>query len=98
MVHTYGLHKAPTDWPKDASERKRVSIDATCCSLKYGEVNDANMSNTDLGGTDLSDAYVYSTNLSGATGVTAQRLERQILPEASYGLEGVTMPDGSTHP
>jgi hypothetical protein len=21
----------PTDWPKDASERKRVSIDATCC-------------------------------------------------------------------
>jgi hypothetical protein len=23
--------RAPTDWPKDASERKRVSIDATCC-------------------------------------------------------------------
>jgi hypothetical protein len=21
----------PTDWPKDGSERKRVSIDATCC-------------------------------------------------------------------
>src|SRR5215213_11708448 len=21
----------PTDWPKDASERKRLSIDATCC-------------------------------------------------------------------
>jgi hypothetical protein len=23
--------RAPPDWPKDASERKRVSIDATCC-------------------------------------------------------------------
>jgi hypothetical protein len=23
--------RAPTDWPKDASECKRVSIDATCC-------------------------------------------------------------------
>jgi uncharacterized protein YjbI with pentapeptide repeats len=76
----------------------RDSANLSHASLKYGEVNDANMSNTDLGGTDLSDAYVYSTNLSGATGVTAQRSERQILPEASYGLEGVTMPDGSTHP
>jgi uncharacterized protein YjbI with pentapeptide repeats len=86
----------------------RQSANLSHASLKYGEVNDANMSKTDLGGTDLSDAYVYSTKLSGAdlsgailsgaTGVTAQRLERQILPEASYGLEGVTMPDGSTHP
>jgi hypothetical protein len=25
--------RAPTDWPKDASERKRVRIDATCCQM-----------------------------------------------------------------
>jgi hypothetical protein len=25
----------PTEWPKDASERKRVSIDATCCDNSF---------------------------------------------------------------
>ena len=31
MVYTYGLHKGPDLLAKGASERKRVSIDATCC-------------------------------------------------------------------
>src|SRR5215213_10882670 len=29
-IHTV-CTRAPTDWPKDVSERKWVSIDATCC-------------------------------------------------------------------
>jgi hypothetical protein len=37
MMHVYGLHRDPADWPKDASERKRVSIDATCCSSRLSE-------------------------------------------------------------
>jgi hypothetical protein len=29
--------RAPTDWPKEASERKRLSIDATCCQNPPGQ-------------------------------------------------------------
>ena len=58
----------------------------------------SDLSGANLSGANLSGALLPHANLSGATGVTEQSLERQILPEASYGLDGTTMPDGSIHP
>jgi len=93
----------------DLQDADLSSADLSHANLKYSEVtDDATLSNADLSGADLSDAYLNDANLSGAilqhanlsgaTGVTVQSLERQILPESSYGLDGATMPDGSIHP
>ena len=66
--------------------------------------NPADLSRVNLSGAHLNNALLHyanlsGANLSGATGVTEQSLERQILPEeGAFGLEGATMPDGSTHP
>jgi uncharacterized protein YjbI with pentapeptide repeats/Tol biopolymer transport system component len=66
--------------------------------LSDANLNGANLSGANLSSANLSGATMDHANLSGAIGVTEQSLERQILPEASYGLDGATMPDGSTHP
>src|SRR5215210_5687831 len=39
--------RAPTDWPKDASERKRLSIDATCCERPTREVRKCHLRTSD---------------------------------------------------
>jgi uncharacterized protein YjbI with pentapeptide repeats len=72
-------------------------------NLRGADLSDAylyssDLSGANLSGANLSGANLRHANLSGATGVTEQSLERQILPEASDGLDGATMPDGSIHP
>jgi uncharacterized protein YjbI with pentapeptide repeats len=74
-------------------------------NLSNADLSGANLSGAyvdgvNLSGANLSGAYLTGANLSGAIGVTEQSLERQVAHSdgPSYGLEGATMPDGSTHP
>jgi uncharacterized protein YjbI with pentapeptide repeats len=50
-----------------------------------------NLSNTNVSGTILSSAELYSAYLSDATGETNEQLAE------AKSLEGATMPDGSKH-
>jgi uncharacterized protein YjbI with pentapeptide repeats len=83
----------------DLTENSNLSnADLSGANLSDADLLSSDLSGANLSGANLRGAFLEHANLSGATGVTEQSLERQILPEASYGLDGATMPDGSIHP
>ena len=61
--------------------------------MRYADLREAQLIETDLSGADLLRADLGYARLDGAKGVTEEQLKEQ-----AKTLEGATMPDGSKHP